>query len=179
MAGVQARVSLTESPTSRACSELLATLTADASMWTSWSHTRGAIAAACAPTRVGVDVEPIIDPATVEDLFLRRTCTEAERDLVEASDDPCQALTRLWVRKEAVCKATGRGLSIRMSALDVRASVVGGWHVRDLQAGPGHAAAVAWLGGGPDWADLRTSSELGQRALPTGAIDGDPEQPES
>lgn len=60
---------------------------------------------------------------------------------------------RMWTRKEAVLKATGQGLTMPVSALDVRTSPVAVppadgragalMHVRDLAAPQGYAAALA------------------------------------
>lgn len=80
---------------------------------------------------------------------------EAEQSRMSAPLTPEQAL-RLWVRKEAVLKAPGRGLSLPMSQIAVpprqsarlRAvsecdSQLALWHLYDLDAGPGAQAALA------------------------------------
>jgi 4'-phosphopantetheinyl transferase len=69
------------------------------------------------------------------------------------------AFFRIWTRKEAYVKGIGKGLSMPLTAVDVRESPIavrraGGapqpaWVCRDLDVAPGYAAAVA--AEGDDW----------------------------
>merc|ERR1712195_82772 len=60
---------------------------------------------------VGVDVEPIANPAFGKDTFLDRNYTQKERDSCAGSD---RSLAGLWAGKEAVVKALGNaGASLR------------------------------------------------------------------
>jgi fatty acid synthase subunit beta len=60
---------------------------------------------------VGVDVEPIANPAFGKDTFLDRNYTQKERDACAGSD---RSLAGLWAGKEAVVKALGNaGASLK------------------------------------------------------------------
>ncbi len=101
---------------------------------------RAVVAIAGAQMAIGVDLERL-DPAGAAALY-EVALTPAERGVVAAND--VIAITRLWCRKEALLKAAGGGLVGRApDTLDVRAAVVEGWSVRDLDAGPGWVAALA------------------------------------
>ena len=101
---------------------------------------RAVVAIAGAQMAIGVDLERL-DPAGAAALY-EVALTPAERGVVSAGD--VIAITRLWCRKEALLKAAGGGLVGRApDTLDVRAAVVEGWSVRDLDAGPGWVAALA------------------------------------
>jgi 4'-phosphopantetheinyl transferase len=116
----------------------------------------------CAVTEtgpVGVDVESheVIAEADraggVEQVLL----TPAERAVLHEFPDRASALTRWWVRKEAMLKASGEGLAIEpptleMSAPDETPQLLS-WQGRpvppvwisDLDVGPGYEAAVVVL----------------------------------
>jgi 4'-phosphopantetheinyl transferase len=98
---------------------------------------------------VGVDLE---HPRSFrnEAGMARRICTARElRHLATAGD--ADELLRLWVRKEAVVKATGKGLTRPVNEVDVLdREVEGGWLCLDLGyvgtdgvRGDGYRAAVA------------------------------------
>jgi phosphopantetheinyl transferase len=107
-----------------------------------------ALIAVCADAPVGVDLEAdrrLRNPPGLA----RRICTDRELAAVTASPDLNAALLRLWVRKEAVAKAEGGGLSTALSGIDVLDPLVDArgtsWCVHDLAPpGPGYVAAVAW-----------------------------------
>merc|ERR1711881_218728 len=66
---------------------------------------------ASAGRSVGVDVEPIANPAFGKETFLDRNYTRRERDACAGSD---RSLAGLWAGKEAVVKALGNaGASLR------------------------------------------------------------------
>jgi 4'-phosphopantetheinyl transferase len=95
----------------------------------------------CSP--VGVDLEhqrELHDPSALA----RRICTPAEREHLLSSPD-ADALLRLWVRKEAVIKATGEGLARPLNELDVlEQRVADAWSCLDLALGnSSYRAAVA------------------------------------
>lgn len=149
------------------------------------THTDGLVLVAWHPTLpVGIDAERaerVVAPALID-----RVGTPAERAALAALGGASRAvaLLRLWVRKEAVAKADGRGLALALSDLEVLGGrplaadppapdpeplrvelgagcEVGGgvgW-VRDLDVGPEHVAAVATIGGAVEvsvrpWAGL-------------------------
>ena len=122
----------------------------------SHSHDRLLIAVGRA-VRVGIDLEQqrlLVDADAIVD----RHFSPPERALyyLEAESRRLAWFFRVWVRKEAVLKALGTGLSERLSALDV-ASREGlglslpdwsapGHHLTDLDVAPGYAAALMVLG---------------------------------
>jgi 4'-phosphopantetheinyl transferase len=90
---------------------------------------------------VGVDVEETTRPTDIESM-LGYVFSPAELD---ALDDPAALFYQAWTRKESILKATGEGLSVRMSTLTVLPEAAG-HNVRDLTPPrPGYAAAVAVL----------------------------------
>lgn len=118
------------------------------------SHTDGCSIVALSAGRVGVDVEPA--RRSVGRDVGARICSPSERRAL-ASIEPGHddaALLRTWVRKEAALKLDGRGLAVDPRSLDVRSPRVrlpagGRWrraHLHDVDVGPDHVAAVAWLG---------------------------------
>jgi 4'-phosphopantetheinyl transferase len=69
-----------------------------------------ALLAAATEREVGVDVEEVRARRDVAALA-RRTMLAAERAAIEEDDDERRAFHRHWVAKEAVAKATGRGIA--------------------------------------------------------------------
>ena len=94
---------------------------------------------------VGLDVEEIRPERAVESMA-RRYFSGIEADAVLALDGPerVAAFHRVWTRKEAWLKAQGFGITIPLDSFSViHGDRVGGWSLRDLDAGPGFAGAVA------------------------------------
>lgn len=71
------------------------------------SHCKNAIAVALSDRPVGVDVESF---RHAEGALLRRTMNPEEQTQVREAEDPAEAFTRLWTKKEAVLKYLGTGL---------------------------------------------------------------------
>jgi 4'-phosphopantetheinyl transferase len=113
---------------------------------------------------VGIDVERL-RPLDDAPRLVARFFSEAERAeflaLTEAERQA--AFFRGWTRKEAYMKATGQGFSLPLAAFEVplgpgsrpallrvagRPDEPGRWTFRDLDPGPGFAAAVAVEGAG-------------------------------
>jgi phosphopantetheinyl transferase len=85
----------------------------------SLSHSDGWAAAAAHPhARVGIDVEPAHE---LPERFARYFLSPDEVNVVGGWADRPTALLSAWTVKEAVSKATGRGLSVPPSALRIRA----------------------------------------------------------
>jgi len=114
--------------------------------------------------RLGVDVERIL-PVAENDERLSRSWL-SEQELVEMSTTDASARTRrfysLWTRKEAYLKARGEGLSLDPDRVRIPCDQVGAsfesafesgaaarWSLRELEVGPGYAAALAVEG--HDW----------------------------
>ncbi|MDQ3935465.1 MAG: 4'-phosphopantetheinyl transferase superfamily protein [Actinomycetota bacterium] len=93
---------------------------------------------------IGVDVEAHRPGRRLAGIAERRfTPAEAEhlRSLPAGEHDP--AFFRLWARKEAYLKATAEGLPGLLGSFDaLTPSLPEGWELADLDAGPGHSAAV-------------------------------------
>lgn len=94
---------------------------------------------------VGVDVErvrPDVDHRSVAEHFFAPAEADALRMLSEP--DRRDAFFTLWVRKEAVVKASGAGLGDGVGHLDVREDrVAGRWSVATIDVGAPFRAAVA------------------------------------
>jgi 4'-phosphopantetheinyl transferase len=129
------------------------------------SHSGGlALYAVAVGRKVGVDVEAVREDVPCEELaerfFSRR---EAEALLALPERERARAFFECWARKEAYIKGQGKGLSLPLDSFDVSLSpgepaallAVRGdegeaarWSLRELNAGAGHAAALAVEGGG-------------------------------
>ncbi|MER6911219.1 4'-phosphopantetheinyl transferase superfamily protein [Streptomyces sp. NPDC000594] len=113
----------------------------------SLSHTTGGVLIALATTAVGVDIERLPAPTTVDEISGQ--LHPGERDELDrlAGEDRLRAFARCWTRKEAFLKATGTGLNEDLSLTEVGAGPlpvpVPGWSIADVPADPGYAAAVA------------------------------------
>ncbi|MFD7111609.1 4'-phosphopantetheinyl transferase family protein [Streptomyces microflavus] len=124
----------------------------------SLAHSRGLIAVAVAPRVIGVDVERLPSPETVE-ACARALHPGEQAELAAAPPGERRAhFGRLWTRKEAYLKALGTGLS-RHPRTDYLGSDLrrrpARWAVLDLPAGPEHAAAIAVPGDRPDHITVR------------------------
>jgi 4'-phosphopantetheinyl transferase len=106
------------------------------------SHAGGRALLAVSDQPVGVDIEQL-RPLSNLDAMAERVMSPAERCAYEEAADRTQSFFDLWVRKEAVLKATGEGISRDLRALDVATCGLG---VVPLDVGDGYAAAVASLG---------------------------------
>lgn len=89
--------------------------------------------AVSADRSVGVDVEPVANPAFGKDTFLERNYTQKERDACTGSD---RSFAGLWAGKEAVVKALGNaGASLRsadapLAEVELERQADGAVHVR-------------------------------------------------
>jgi 4'-phosphopantetheinyl transferase len=85
---------------------------------------------------VGIDLERPRSFASPErfERVVQRICSPAEQVAVAAAADPTAFLLRLWVRKEALVKASGDGVGAgeRLPDLDVLADRSGNYTVTDL-----------------------------------------------
>lgn len=138
------------------------TVVADGAPEVSISHSGQRVAlAVVAGHPVGVDVEEIRD-TEVRDLA-RIAFSDAEREVFAAVPEPALrgAFFTYWARKEAVVKATGKGMSVSMSSFtlsahDAAPAVLASAtpevdpatvRMADLDAGDGYRASVAVFGG--------------------------------
>ncbi|SDD29313.1 4'-phosphopantetheinyl transferase family protein [Actinokineospora iranica] len=120
------------------------------------SHSGDRVAVALAAAPVGVDVEQVVERELMAEL-VRMSLTEREQS---ALTTPVPGFFTYWSRKEAVLKATGKGLAVPMRAIAVSApdeqpALLDGTkagllpattHLVDIDAGPGYRACVAVLG---------------------------------
>ena len=126
--------------------------------YTSLSHADGLIAVAVAPAPVGVDIEPR-QRTQVMAAIAHCVLHIDEVAALPSQDGPARnaALLGIWVRKEAVLKAAGVGLSVPMESfaapsrahLALPALVAGPLQIRMLDVGPDGVAAVAGPAGVP------------------------------
>ena len=138
------------------------------------AHADDLVVIAVSSSPVGVDVEPV-EPTTLDPGPVGVACTTAEAEALGrlAVEDQALALLRLWTAKEAYLKATGEGLSVPPSSVEVGLSRPeegtpvqvagdpggGHWWVRELRPAAGFIGAVA--SEGPDWqVRLRSTAEI-------------------
>lgn len=112
---------------------------------------------------VGVDVEPVGGRERPYVALARRYFCPDEADYVAAqpSGTVQKAFVDLWTAKEAVLKATGRGIAFgldrlrfaigadgvgALAAIDAPAAPADAWQVRALRPLPALVGAVAWRG---------------------------------
>lgn len=104
-----------------------------------FARTKGkALVAVTSDVEVGVDIErlrPLPDLARAAERFLPPGDAEALAGTPEAYRE--REFFRRWTRAEALWKAAGLGLYAAGSVPE------GEWHVEDIDAGEGYAAAVA------------------------------------
>lgn len=151
----------------------------------SLSHTRGRVGVAIAPSaaemEIGIDLEGLdrgLDGLALAESFFAPTEVEHLRDI----PDPGRRHERfiaLWTLKEAVVKATGRGLSQPLSSFSIRFDPIrlhtrnpeledGYWHFRQWRPDPNQllALAVRW--------DRRDPPEIQQWRFSGGVLLPDP-----
>ncbi|MFB6888369.1 4'-phosphopantetheinyl transferase family protein [Kitasatospora sp. NPDC056327] len=113
----------------------------------SLSHGGGRVLIGLAAVPVGVDVEPLPEPGSVETLSAVMHPAERSELAGLRPDERPGAFARLWTRKEAYLKGLGVGLGRPPAADYLGTGDPGrrpsGWAVADLPAGPRHAAALA------------------------------------
>jgi 4'-phosphopantetheinyl transferase len=104
---------------------------------------------------LGVDVESLVDVsrARVDEVAF----AEAERDLIDDEPPATRALlrTRLWSRKEAYLKATGRGLRLDLTTVDLASGPEDDAVIVDVPVSePNLVLTVVMLGNEPVVVDL-------------------------
>jgi len=121
-----------------------------------------ALVAAARGRAVGVDVERIREPVMIERIA-ERFFAPAEARAIAAlpPDRQARAFFNCWTRKEAWIKARGEGLSIPLNSFEVTLAPgeparlvatrpdeedAARWTLRELECGPGFAAALAVAG---------------------------------
>ncbi|MFF4160848.1 4'-phosphopantetheinyl transferase family protein [Streptomyces sp. NPDC001678] len=102
---------------------------------------------AFADTPVGADVEEEQPAAVVADVSrMLHPAETAELDALPEAERPA-AFARCWTRKEAYLKGTGTGLAESPAVTYVGTGSLPvpppGWTLADVDAGAGHAAAIA------------------------------------
>lgn len=114
-------------------------------VWFSIAHSGDIVVCACCDKGdLGIDIEVIkpIDLTDYQDYF-----TEQEWSLVQWAEDKMEVFYRLWVRKEAVAKAVGKGVNIPLNEIDVRSHEVlcegAVYHVSNLSVTDDYVCAIA------------------------------------
>lgn len=124
-----------------------------------------AIVAVAHDLELGVDIEPVGGRERPYAALARRYFCREEADWVAAQPAASmqRAFVSLWTAKEAVLKATGRGIAFGLDrlrfavgpdgvgalvAIEAPAAPADAWQVHALAPEPELAAAVAWCGAG-------------------------------
>jgi 4'-phosphopantetheinyl transferase len=112
------------------------------------SHSRGAALIGWGPQPVGVDLEA--QGRVLRDGIAARILHPAERAIWSAlaPADRDAWLLQIWVRKEAVAKADGRGIALGLARIDQTNAAValpggGHWTLADLPLPAGWVGAMA------------------------------------
>jgi 4'-phosphopantetheinyl transferase len=102
---------------------------------------------------IGIDVERI-DTSADYTLVMDSCFNAGEQHYVKESDGPLKQFYKLWTRKEAIVKATGKGIEdeiVDVPVLDgktqVSSSVIGSeknWMVDSFEAGENYVGSVAY-----------------------------------
>jgi 4'-phosphopantetheinyl transferase len=71
--------------------------------------------------KIGIDTEPIRE-INVDDYIDELTVNE--RYLIHHNQNPSKTFLQVWTKKEALLKATGRGIDMDMSYLDVSSNMI-------------------------------------------------------
>lgn len=103
-----------------------------------------AVVALTTHTQIGVDVEKIRELSR-EDLFARKLLSASELEHYEKleSGQKRSWLFQIWVMKEAVGKAAGKGISLPLTALEARHP---SWNVETFVPRAGYQGAIAYSG---------------------------------
>lgn len=117
------------------------------------SHSGNWILIAIGRIQVGVDIEKINPAFNVQDI-LAISFTAGEQDYIKANTDSQRCFYTLWTRKEALVKATGKGMDNnfgRVPSLDglhtVADDLIGGpgsWLVRSFAVTDDYSASLAY-----------------------------------
>lgn len=121
---------------------------------------------------LGVDIEKVtgdgIEPGTMD-----RLLAPMERDVVIRSLDRERASLRFWVRKEALAKATGLGVSLDSNTTDASGLSpisLAGFEITDLNLGDDVVAAVATRPG----TAMKVALDMATSATDSGRSDPQP-----
>jgi 4'-phosphopantetheinyl transferase len=117
------------------------------------AHSGNWILIALSSLEVGVDVEKV-NPEFDYHEVLQMTCSQEEIKVVEASPDPRRSFYLLWTRKEALVKATAKGLDDALIGLpsmngthEVAEHLLGSsspWTVRSFALDSHYVASLAY-----------------------------------
>jgi 4'-phosphopantetheinyl transferase len=114
------------------------------------SHSGDWIAMAFARHAVGIDIERI-QPLNAARELARDVLHPAEQRALETHGGDASEFFRIWTRKEALLKCTGKGLSVRLDEVDALDGSIGGARIAALTEIPaprGYRAALASVGEG-------------------------------
>ncbi|QHV96577.1 4'-phosphopantetheinyl transferase family protein [Spirosoma endbachense] len=117
------------------------------------SHSGSWIVLAISSESVGVDIEKMVSDFPFEDI-VSNSFSEKEQRSVESNRNPRAAFYRLWTRKEALSKATAKGMDDDFSlipSLDgehcIEAGIIGGdgfWALTSFTIADDYPAAIAY-----------------------------------
>ena len=150
------RVAIERAPCHR-CGELHGKpfLADDPSVTFNISHSGNlAVVAIGSERELGIDVEDLSKSRDITRLAAR-TLSPSERQAFDASGEDASCFLRLWTRKEALLKATGAGITRRLSGVSVPPAdeIVefdGEWTLIDLELPSSYVGTLAVEGTGAD-----------------------------
>ena len=98
--------------------------------------------------QLGIDVEKVDSKIDLTDF--NDHMSKEQWAVIHESTNPHQTFFSYWVIKESVIKAEGRGLSIPLTDIHIKNSIVDlygtKWHVKTMQLFEGYACSLAYNG---------------------------------
>lgn len=82
------------------------------------SHSKSHCVIAISPLQLGIDIEVPKKLVNFDDV-VKKVFTQKEQDLIYTSSDPAKTFFTFWTRKEAVIKATGKGITSYLNEFSV------------------------------------------------------------
>ncbi|GAB4025291.1 4'-phosphopantetheinyl transferase family protein [Spirosoma gilvum] len=117
------------------------------------SHSGNWILVAVGRELVGVDLEKVVSSFVFQDI-IAQSFSQPEQQFIGKSHNPGETFYQLWTRKEALVKATAKGVDedfARVPSLDgthrIDSSVIGAsnnWLINSFSVDEGYPAAVAY-----------------------------------
>ncbi|RYE26807.1 MAG: 4'-phosphopantetheinyl transferase superfamily protein [Sphingobacteriaceae bacterium] len=118
------------------------------------SHTGDWILIGIAANSIGVDLEKI-DASFIDQNLLEFSCSSAEKIFIQSAANPVESFYQLWTKKEALLKATGKGLTDNLAQVpsldgihEVSGLIIGSeenWQMINFEIDEKHTGSTAFI----------------------------------